>query len=116
MGLLNLCMKKNPISRTFHLIVVLVCFVLLVFVAVALGTFVSLHLEISDTADSAGSGPEDRPNTCILFATVDRDEGEVKFMDDTSCDVLIWGHVAVGALAIAMGAVLIIKAFAGVKV
>lgn len=116
MGLLNLCMKKNPLSRTFHLIVLLVCFVLLVFVAVTLGTFVTLHLDIKDVADSAGSGPEDRPKSCILFATPDRDEKKVKYQDDTSCDVMIWGHVAVGALAIAMGAVLIIKAFAGVKV
>lgn len=116
MGLLNLCMKKNPLSRTFHLIVVLVCFVLLIFVAVTLGIFVQLHLDIGDMADSAGSGPQDRPDTCILFATADRDEKEVRYQDDTSCDVLIWGHVAVGALAVAMGAVLIIKAFAGVKV
>lgn len=118
MGVLNLCMKKNPLSRSWHFMMLLPCLVLVVLAAISLGTFVPLHRDIGDFADSSGAGSGDsaRPKTCILFATPNREEKEVEYRDDNACDFMIWGQVAVGSLAVAMAAVLIIKAFAGVKV
>lgn len=110
MGVLNLCMKKNPFARTFHFILLVPCVVLLIMVATSLGTFVPLHRDINDFE---GSGSE--LDTCILFATPDRENEEVDYRGVTSCDFMIWGQLAVGALAISIGAVLIVKAFAGTK-
>ena len=115
MGVLNLCMKKNPFSRTFHFILLVPCIVLLVMASSSLGTFVPLHLEIKDY-DNAGAGSGDAEiRTCILFATTDSTETEVIYREDNSCDFMIWGQVAVGSLSVAMGAVLIVKAFIGTK-
>ena len=111
MGLMNLCMKKNPLSRTYHLIVLVPCFLVLIFAAVVLGVFVTLHLDIRDSPAS-----DDRSDTCILFAALNRGKTEVKYSNESPCDVLIWGHVAMAASAVVLGAVLIIKAFAGIKV
>ena len=111
MGVMNLCMKKNPLSRTYHLIVLVPCFLLLVFAAIVLGVFVTLHLRIRDSSAS-----DDRSNTCILFASLNGDKTGVKYSSESPCDVLIWGHVAMAASVVVLGAVLIIKAFAGIKV
>ena len=118
MGVLNLCMKKNPISRSWHFIMLIPCLVLVVLAAISLGTFVPLHRDIGNFAESSGasSGDSAPPNTCILFATPNREQEEVEYREDNSCDFMIWGQVAVGSLAVAMGAVLIIKTFAGIKV
>ena len=113
MGLLNLCMKKNPFSRAFHFSLLVPCVVLVIMAAVSLGTFVPMHLDIRDYE---GSGNNDQPRTCVLFATPDRHNMHVDYRDDTTCDFLIWGQVAVGSLGIAIGAVLIVKAFIGTKV
>ena len=110
MGLLNLCMKKNPFSRAFHFSLLVPCVVLVIMAAVSLGTFVPMHLDIRDYE---GSGDN---LTCVLFATPDRDNTQIDYRDDTTCDFLIWGQVAVGSLGIAIGAVLIVKAFIGTKV
>ena len=118
MGVLNLCMKKNPFSRAFHCILLLPCLVLVVLASVSLGTFVPLHRDIANYVEgSAVSSGDDAPKMCILFATPNRDTYEdVDYQDDNSCDFMIWGQLAVASLAVAMGAVLIIKAFAGTKV
>lgn len=111
MGILNLCMKKNPFSRTFHFILVIPFVVIMVLAATSLGTFIPLHRDIKD---HAGSG-DGAPRTCILFATPNRDEKVVEYRDDTSCDFVIWGQVAVGSLAVAVTAILIVKACIGTK-
>ena len=116
MGVLNLCMKKNPFSRTFHFILLVPCIVLLIMAATSLGTFVPLHLDIKDYDDGGASGSGDTAiRTCILFAKTDSTETEVQYREDNSCDFMIWGQVAVGSLSVAMGAVLIVKAFIGTK-
>lgn len=117
MGILNLCMKENPLSRAFHGILIVPCLVLVVLAAVSVGTFVPLHLEIRDYDPGSGSGESNGElKTCILFATADRDNNMVDYQDDNACDFVIWGQVAVGSLSIAMIAVLIAKMFIGVRV
>ena len=111
MGLLNLCMKKNPFSRTFHFALMVPCAVLTVMAAISLGMFVPLHIDIKNYE---GSGAN--PRTCILFATADRDNAEVDYQPDNACDFTIWGQVAVGSLDVAMATVLFVKAFLGIKV
>ena len=123
MGVLNLCMKKNPFSRTFHFILLVPCILIVVLAATSLATFVPLHLEIKDydsnRADGSAAGASETKSgigTCILFASTDNREQEVRYREDNSCDFMIWGQVAVGSLAVTIGAVLIIKAFIGTKV
>lgn len=115
MGILNLCMKKNPFSRTFHFILVIPFVVLMVLAATSLGTFIPLHRDIKDYVDGLGSENDTVPQSCILFATPNRDKGTVEYRDDTSCDFMIWGQVAVGSLAVAVSAILIVKACIGTK-
>lgn len=103
-------MKKNPFSRTFHFILVVPFVVIMVLAATSLGTFIRLHQDIKDFV---GSG-DDR-QTCILFATPNHNEVMVEYRDDTSCDFMIWGQVAVGSLAVAVSTVLIMKACIGTK-
>lgn len=110
MGILNLCMKKNPFSRVFHFILVVPFVVIMVLAASSLGTFIPLHREIKEYV---GSGED--LQTCILFATPNHAESRVDYRDDTSCDFMIWGQVAVGSLGVAVSAVLIVKAFIGTK-
>lgn len=111
MGIMNLCMKKNPFSRTFHFILVIPFVVLMVLAATSLGTFIPLHRDIRDHADGLNG-----TRSCILFATPNRvGEGTVDYRDDTSCDFMIWGQVAVGSLAVAVSAILIVKACLGTK-
>lgn len=134
MGLLNLCMKKHPFSRAFHFILIVPCVILAVMAAVCIGSFVPLHLSIRDYTEggddaegqaNAGSGnvPVSVPSvsrsdlqTCILFATPDRDNLMVDYQPDNACDFTIWGQVAVGSLAVAIATVLFLKAFLGIKV
>lgn len=114
MGILNLCMKKNPFSRTFHFILVIPFLVIMVLAATSLGTFIPLHRDVKDYVDDLGSG-DFMPRSCILFATANREKNRVEYRDDASCDFMIWGQVAVGSLAVAVSAVLIVKAFIGTK-
>lgn len=114
MGLLNLCMKKHPFSRAFHFMLILPCAVLAVMAAISLGSFVPLHLDIRDYSDGSGAGSN--LETCILFATPDRENRMVDYQPDNACDFTIWGQVAVGSLAIGMATVLFVKAFLGIKV
>ena len=116
MGLLNLCMKKNPFSRTFHFALMVPCAVLTVMAAISLGMFVPLHIDIKNYEDEGSGGLAANPRTCILFATADRENAEVDYQPDNACDFTIWGQVAVGSLAVAMATVLFVKAFLGIKV
>jgi hypothetical protein len=114
MGLLNLCMKKNPFSRAVHFFLIVPCAVLTVMAAISLGSFVPLHLDIRDY-EGSGAATSDL-NTCILFATADNENKMVDYQPDNACDFTIWGQVAVGSLAVAMATVLFVKAFLGIKV
>ena len=119
MGLLNLCMKKNPFSRAFHFVLMVPCSVVAVMSAISLGMFVPLHLDIRNYDPEEGSGEGvtvEELRTCILFATPDRENRMVDYQPDNACDFTIWGQVAVGSLAIAMATVLFVKAFLGIKV
>ena len=117
MGVLNLCMKDNPLSRAWHGTLLVPCLVLAMMAAISLGTFVPLHLDIKDYEPGSGSGaPVGELKRCILFASADRDNEQVDYQDNTACDFMIWGQVAVGSLAIALGGVFIAKICLGVRV
>ena len=112
----NMSMKKNWLSRIFHVFMTMVFLVLLVSALVALGTFARKHNEIQD--DSVYG--ELRLESCILNAEFQDDDPILErpfvFLSCGDCKFVIWAEAVLAMVAGLLGSSAVIKIICGISV
>ena len=113
--LVRMSLKKNRVSRAFHVVMTLVFVFLLTSALVALGTFARKHNEIQ--SDSIYG--EFHLDSCILNAEFDNDDpfvrGPFVFLSCGDCKFVIWAEAVLAMVVGLLGASTVIKTIFGIS-